>query len=135
MINLIKETVEHERGANALYGSVDALFLTVVATIGGARALSGVTTVWAGGVLRKLVGSVAVPDNITLGRIFRTLRERQVSQLEKLNHRLHGKFWRNALRNGASTMAMRSYRVNDVDSTEKTAYGKQQGVKKIQPFS
>lgn len=135
MINLINETVEHERGANALYDSVDALFLTVVATIGGARTLSGVTTLWADGVLRRLAGWIAIPDNSTLGRIFRTFRERQVSQLETLNHRLRGKFWRKALRSGASSIAARSCRVIDVDSTEKTAYGKQQGVKKgYNPF-
>lgn len=135
MIGIIQETLDHERGANALYDSVDAVFLTVIAIIGGARALSSVTTVWADGVLRKLAGWVAIPDNSTLGRLFRTFRERQVSQLETLNHRLRGKFWRKALRSGASSIAMRSCRVIDVDSTEKTAYGKQQGVKKgYNPF-
>ena len=135
MIGLIKETVDHERGANALYDSVDAVFLTVIATIGGVRALSSVTTVWSDGVLRRLAGWVAIPDNSTLGRLFRTFRERQVSQLETLNHRLRGKFWRKALRSGVSTIAVRSCRVIDVDSTEKTAYGNQQGVKKgYNPF-
>jgi hypothetical protein len=135
MIGLIKDTVEHDRGANALYDSVDAVFLTVIATIGGARALSNVTTVWADSVLRKLAGWIAIPDNSTLGRLFRTFRQRQVSQLETLNHRLRGKFWRKALRSGVSTIAARSCRVIDVDSTEKTAYGKQQGVKKgYNPF-
>lgn len=135
MIGLIQETLDHERGANALYDSVDAVFLTVIAIIGGARALSSVTTVWADGVLRKLAGWSVIPDNSTLGRLFRTFRERQVSQLETLNHRLRGKFWRKALRSGASSIAMRSCRVIDVDSTEKTAYGKQQGVKKgYNPF-
>ena len=98
--------------------------------------MSGVTTVWADGVLRRLAGWVAIPDNSTLGRIFRTFRERQVSQLEILNHRLRGKIWRKALRSGVSTIAMRSCRVIDVDSTVKTTYGKQQGVKKgYNPFS
>ncbi len=135
LIGLIKETVDHERGANALYDSVDAVFLTVIATIGGARALSSVTTIWADGVLRRLAGWTSIPDNCTLGRLFREFRERQVSQLETLNHRLRGKFWRKALRSGKSTIAMRSCRVIDVDSTEKTAYGKQQGIKKgYNPF-
>jgi hypothetical protein len=124
MIGLINETVEHERGANALYNSVDALFLTIVGTIGGARALNGVVTVWADGVLRRLAGWVAIPDNSTLGRIFPTFSERQICQLEILKHRLRGKIWRKALRSGVSTIAMRSCRVIDVDSTEKTAYGK-----------
>jgi hypothetical protein len=135
MAGLIKETIEHERGANALYDSVDAVFLTVIATIGGARALSSVTTIWADGVLRKLAGWVSIPDNSTLGRLFRTFRERQVSQLETLNHRLRGKIWRKSLRSGVSTIAIRIRRVIDVDSTEKTGFGKQQGMKKgYNPF-
>ena len=58
-----------------------------------------------------------------------------MSQLETLNHRLRGKYWRKALRSCVSTIAMRSCRVIDVDSTEKTAYGKQKGIKKgYNPF-
>lgn len=76
-----------------------------------------------------------IPDNSTLGRLFRTFRERQVSQLETLNHRLRGKLWRQALRKGTSTITTRTCRVVDVDSTVKTAYGKQQGVRKgYNPF-
>ena len=116
---MIKEAVDHNRGANALYDSVDAVFLTVIATIGGARALTGVSTIWADGVLRKLAGWVAIPDNSTLGRLFRTFRECQISQLETLNHRLRRKYWRKALRRGVSTIAMGSCRVIDVDSTVK----------------
>lgn len=135
MLTLIKNTVEHERGDNALYDAVDAVFLTVIAIIGGSRCLEAVTTVWADGVLRRLAGWLSIPDNSTLGRLFRTFRERQVAQLETLNHRLRGKFWRQALRKGKSTIGARQCRVVDVDSTEKTAYGKQQGVKKgYNPF-
>ncbi len=53
MIDMIKETIDLNRGANALYDCVDAVFLTVIATIGGSRALSNVTTVWADGVLSR----------------------------------------------------------------------------------
>ncbi len=81
--------------------------------------MSRVSTIWTDGVLRRLAGWVAIPDNSTLGRLFRTFRERQVSQLETLNHRLRGKVWRKALRRVVSTIAMRSCRVIDVDSTKK----------------
>jgi len=47
-----------------------------------------------------LAGWVTIPDNSTLGCIFRTFRERQVSQLEILNHQLRGKIWRKALKSG-----------------------------------
>ncbi len=135
MLEAIKETIDHKRGDNALYDAVDAVFLSVVAIIGGARSIRSVTTLWADGVLRRLAGWVAIPDNSTLGRLFNTFQERQVSQLETLNHRLRGKFWRKALRRGTSTIAARACRTIDVDSTEKTAYGRQQGVKKgYNPF-
>jgi len=135
MIGLTNATIKHKRGANALYDPADAVFLTVIAIVGGARAMSSVTTVWKDSVLRRLAGWVTIPDNSTFGRLFRTFRECHISQLETLNHRLRGKFWRKALRSGSSTIAWRSCRVIDVDSTVKTAYGKQQGVKKgYNPF-
>ncbi len=91
MLEAIKETINHKRGDNALYDSINAVFLTVVAIIGGARSLRAVTTIWADGVLRRLAGWLSIPDNSTLGRLFRTFHERQVSQFETLNHRLrHG---------------------------------------------
>ena len=82
MDTLIKETLDHERGDNALYDAVDAVFLTVIGIIGGSRCLRAVTTVWADGVLRRLAGWLSIPDNSTLGRLFRTFHERQITQLE-----------------------------------------------------
>jgi hypothetical protein len=135
LIELINETIDQKRGDSALYDSADAIFLTVIGIIGGARAMSTVTTVWADGVLRRLAGWLSIPDNSTFGRLFRTFRESHISQFETLNHRLRGKFWKRSLRNGTSKIAARSCRVIDVDSTVKTAYGKQQGVKKgYNPF-
>ncbi len=52
----IEETIGYKRGNNALYDSVDAVFLTVIAIIGGARCVNAITTVWSDGVLRKLAG-------------------------------------------------------------------------------
>ena len=46
IIGQIKETVDHNRGANALFDSADVVFLKVISTIGGARTLSNVITVW-----------------------------------------------------------------------------------------
>ena len=98
MGTLIKNTLEHQRGNNAVYDAVDAVYLTVVAIVGGSRCLRAVTTVWADGVLRRLAGWLSIPDNSTLGRLFRTFHEHQVAQLETLYHRLRDKFWRQALR-------------------------------------
>ncbi|MFH1964848.1 MAG: hypothetical protein ABIJ42_04835, partial [Acidobacteriota bacterium] len=49
MVGLISNTINHQRGDNALYDQVDGVILTVVAIIGGARSLQAVTTVWADG--------------------------------------------------------------------------------------
>lgn len=52
LVSAIKEGIDHKRKDNALYDCVVALFLTVVAIIGGGRTASSVQTVWSDGVLR-----------------------------------------------------------------------------------
>ena len=49
---LVQETIVHKRGKTAKYDSFDALFLTVIAIIGGARSISAIPVVWADAVLR-----------------------------------------------------------------------------------
>ncbi len=44
--SVIEGTVEHIRGANADYKISDAIYLTILGLIGGARYISGVITVW-----------------------------------------------------------------------------------------
>ena len=135
LAGIIQKTLTHKRGDNALYDAFDAVFLTMIAVIGGARSASGVTTVWADGVLRRLAGWLFIPDNSTLGRLFRTFGQRQVSELETVNHIMRGKIWKKALRSGKSNVAAMPCRIVDCDSTEKTACGEQQGVKKgYNPF-
>ena len=48
--------------------------------------------------------------------------------MESLNHRIRAGIWRKALRSGTSNVGVLRRLVIDVDSTVKTAYGKQQGV-------
>ena len=92
------------------------MFLTVTAIIADARYVNAITTIWSDGVLRRLAGWLSVPDNSTLGRLFKTFRASHVSQLETLNHKMWGKIWRMALRNGRSTIAVMPCRTIDVDS-------------------
>ena len=86
IIQLIHGTVQHERGANALYDAVDAIFLPLVAMIGGARSISGVVTVWADSVLCRAAGWVRIPDEVTLGRILKTFKQEHVNNQETLIH-------------------------------------------------
>ncbi|MEA3467458.1 MAG: hypothetical protein U9R57_04450 [Thermodesulfobacteriota bacterium] len=42
IISCIQGTINHQRGDTALYDAVDAIFLPLVAMIGGARSISGI---------------------------------------------------------------------------------------------
>lgn len=130
MESLIKSTLDHERGSTALYDAVDAIFLTIIGIIGGGRSIRGITTVWADSILARLAGWTSIPCETTLGRLLRTFNQQHINALETLNHRCRGKVWRRALRSGKSAIAAQLCLTIDVDSTEKTAYGKQAGVAK-----
>jgi len=45
IISLIQGTVKHQRGTTALYDVVDAIFLPIIAIIGGARSIGGIVQV------------------------------------------------------------------------------------------
>ena len=127
---IIKETVDHERGATALYDAVDALFLPLVAIIGGARSIRAIVTIWSDSILCRAAGWLNIPDETTFGRLFRTFSHRHIAEMEVLNHRLRGKVWRKALRAGTSRVSVDPCKIIDVDSTEKTVYGTQEGAAK-----
>ena len=59
MLKAIKETVEHERGDNALYDAVDFIFLTVIAIIDGALFCAGSNNCM-GGWSIEVVGGMVV---------------------------------------------------------------------------
>lgn len=127
---LIQDTVQHRRGASARYDAVDAIFLSLVAIIGGARSISGIATVWADSVLCRIAGWQSIPDETTFGRLFRTFSCCHINKLEVLTHRLRGRIRRKALRSGKSKVGVMPCQVIDVDSTVKTVYGSQQGAAK-----
>lgn len=127
---LIQDTLGHQRGASALYDAVDAICLSLVAIVGGARSISGIATVWADSVLSQVAGWKSIPDETTFGRLFRTFSYCHISKLEVLNHRLRARMWRKALRSGKSKLGAAPCMIVDVDSTVKTVYGSQQGAAK-----
>ncbi len=129
-IPCIQATLDHQRGGNALYDAADAIFLPLVAMIGGARSISGIVTVWADNVLSRTAGWVSIPDETTFGRLLRTFKQEHINAMETLNHQMRARMWRKALRNGKSLIGAVPCFVVDVDSTEKTVYGQQEGAKK-----
>ena len=82
VVNLIAETVHHQRGTTALYDAVDAIFLPLVAIIGGARSIRAIVTVWSDTILCRAAGWLNIPDETTFGRLFRTFSQRHINDLE-----------------------------------------------------
>ena len=124
----IEQTLDHQRGATGVYDAVDMILLPLVAIIGGARSVSSIVTVWNDRVLCLAAGWLRIPDETTFGRILRTFTQKNINEMETLNHRIRASIWRSALRFGSSVVGVLPRIVIDVDSTVKTVYGNQQGV-------
>ena len=128
IVSKTEQTVDHQRGATGLYDARDMVILSVVGIVGGARSIRAIVTVWNDRVLSRVAGWLRIPDETTFGRILRTFTQKNINEMESLNHRIRTGIWRKALRSGTSIVGVLHCLVIDVDSTVKTAYGKQQGV-------
>ena len=126
----VNQTVPHQRGDNADYQLTDGIFLTLVAMIGGAGSIAKLCGVWSDSVLRKIAGWTKVPVDTTIGRLFKEVTEKQISQFESLNHRLRGQIWRMANRAGVSKVGLNRVQWVDIDSTVDSVCGSQEGAAK-----
>jgi hypothetical protein len=57
-------------------------------------------------VLQRVAGWLSIPDESTLGRLFKELTERHISELETLVHAVRNRVWARALRAGRSRIAL-----------------------------
>jgi hypothetical protein len=128
--NTVSQTVPHQRGDNADYQLTDVILLTLVGMIGGATSIAKLCGVWSDSVLRAIAGWTKVPVDTTIGRLFKEVTERQISQLESVNHRLRGQIWRRANRAGVSKVGLNPVQWIDVDSTVDSVCGTQEGAAK-----
>jgi len=76
--------------------------------------------------LCRAAGWLRIPDETTFGRILRTFTQKNINEIETLNHRIRSGIWRCALRFGSSVVGVLPRIVIDVDSTVKTVYAHQQ---------
>jgi hypothetical protein len=81
-------------------------------------------------VLRQVSGWISVPDDSTLGRIFRQGALKYVTQLESVNHCLSNRVWERAMMSGTLQVGHFYQSWIDVDSTVKTVFGFQEGAAK-----
>lgn len=94
----MRASVHHERRPNTHYPLADGVFFVLVGLPGGARSLSQCLVLWSDGVLRQTAGWVRIPDESTVGRRFKEVTGRHISELESLVHEAHKRVWRRALR-------------------------------------
>jgi hypothetical protein len=127
---LFHRHVHHQRADNAQYPLCDMVFLMVVGLIGGARSISQAVSLWSDGVLARVAGWVQIPDETTVGRVFKEVKERHIAQLETGVHAVRKTVWQCALRAGRSRIALQCQKWVDVDSTVKTVYGDPEGAAK-----
>lgn len=124
---LFQKTVSHTRKDNAVYRLEDGVFLILTGLIAGAFNISKCTLLWSSCcVLQKAAGWLRIPDETTLGRLFKEVSARHVSEMETLVHVLRKTVWNKTLRAGTSKVATLKTLWIDVDSSVKTVYGKQQ---------
>ncbi|VFN05756.1 MAG: Transposase DDE domain group 1 [Candidatus Kentron sp. G] len=113
-----------------MYQLSDAMYITVLGFIAGAGSLLKVAAVWSDGVLRRIAGWIRIPDDTSLGRIFKEVNAEQISLMEALQHRLRSALWKDALRAGTSKVAALREMWIDADSTVDTVFGHQEGAAK-----
>ena len=130
LAGLLDKAVAQCRGASAVYTLGDAMLLTIVGLIGGARSLLQVVRLWSDEVLRSCSGWLRIPDDSTLGRLFKQVRLGQIVQFETVVHQVRRRVWRLALRSGGATVGAQRRLWIDVDSTVKTVYGEPEGAAK-----
>ena len=99
--SLCQQKLDLQRGSNAIYNMTDSVYLSVIGLIAGATSLLKVVTVWSDEVLREVGGWVSVPDDSTLGRIFRLAQLRHVVQLEDVTHKMRHRVWERAYKSSA----------------------------------
>ena len=87
---IIGQAIPHQRGDNADYQLTDMVLFTLVGMIGGAQSIVKLCAVWSDGVLRDVAGWNNVPVDTTVGRVFKEVPEKQISQFESVTHKLRG---------------------------------------------
>ena len=123
----IEQTLDHQRGTTRVYDAVDMILLPLDAIVGAARSKSSIVTVWNDLFLCHAAGWRRIQDETSFGRILCTFRQKNINEMETLNHRIRASIWRKALRFGSSVVWVLPRFVIDVDSTVKTVYGNQEG--------
>ena len=83
---LINRHVHHRRAKNAHYSLSEGVFLIMIGLIEDAFSIGKCVALWSDGVLRQAAGWKRIPEETTVGRLFKEVGERQISELKTPVH-------------------------------------------------
>jgi hypothetical protein len=128
MISVMVSTPD--RAANAEYSFSDVVQMTVCAQIAGATAMEHVSKICSDEIISRCAGWENVPHATSVGRIIKSVRERNITELEALVPRLRDKVWKRMVRNGHTLACAMTDMIIDMDSTVQGVCGHQEGAQK-----
>lgn len=118
------------RAANADYSFSNVVQMTVCAQIAGAKALEHVSKICGDEIISRCAGWKKVPHATSFGRIIKSIRERNISEMESLIPKLRNKVWKRMVRSGRKLACAMTEMIIDMDSTVQGVYGHQEGAQK-----
>ena len=128
---MISDTVSTpDRAANAEYSFSDVVQMTVCAQIAGATAMEHVSKICSDEIISRCAGWKKVPHATSVGRIIKSVRERNITELEALVSKLRDKVWKRMVRNGHTLACAMTDMIIDMDSTVQGVCGHQEGAQK-----
>ena len=128
---MISDTVSTpDRAANAEYSFSDVVQMTVCAQIAGATAMEHVSKICSDEIISRCAGWEKVPHATSVGRIIKSVRERNITELEALVPKLRDKVWKRMVRNGHTLACAMTDMIIDMDSTVQGVCGHQEGAQK-----
>jgi len=119
-----------ERAANAEYSFSAVVQMTVCGQIAGATAMEHVSKICSDEIISRCAGWDKVPHATNIGRIIKSVRERNITELESLTPKLRDKVWKRMVRNGHKLACAATDMIIDVDSTVQGVCGHQEGAQK-----
>ena len=127
---LFIQHVHLKRPQGVLYRLSDVVFLMLIGYAAGGTNITQCLVVWGDSVLRRAAGWIRIPDDSTVGRIFKEVKERHINELESFIHAMRERVWTRAIRAGRLCVVNQCIRWIDVDSSVITVYGHQEGAAK-----
>ena len=118
------------RAANAEYSFSDVVQMTVCGQIAGATAMEHVSKICSDEIISRCAGWENVPHATSMGRIIKSVRERNITELEALVPELRDKVWKRMVRNGHTIACAMTDMIIDMDSTVQGVCGHQEGAQK-----